>query len=144
MASPVKIADNGLNVVRHGTVRHHQISAGVFEEKPARSAAGTGQSRATGIEGTDTAHETVGSETSVAADNYVGAGSGQQCLELLIGYAWFDSRAVVGLGGRMDAQDGLAAREQQRSCAGRLIRTSSRPAWSRTPRVQPIPAAIAA
>jgi hypothetical protein len=144
MASAMKIADNGLNVVRHVTVRHHQISADVFEEKPARSAAGTGQPRTTGIEGTDTAHETVGSEVSVAADHYVGAGSGQQWPELLIGYAWFDSRAVVGLGGRVDAQDGTAAREQQAQLRRETDQDIEQAAWSRTPRVQPIPAAMAA
>jgi hypothetical protein len=59
MASAAKIADNGLNVKRHTTVRNGQIIAVVFEEKPARDAAGTWQPRAAGIERTDTANETI-------------------------------------------------------------------------------------
>jgi hypothetical protein len=40
-------------------VRNGQIIAVVFEEKPARDAAGTWQPRAAGIERTDTANETI-------------------------------------------------------------------------------------
>jgi hypothetical protein len=96
MASATKVADNGLNVERHASMRHRQAIAAVFEEKPRRRAAGTGQPRTSGIEGTDAADETIGSEMRVAADHDVGVGSSEQWPELLIGDARFDSRAVVG------------------------------------------------
>lgn len=98
MASATKIADNDFNVKRHPTVRDGQVIAAVFEEKPARSAAGTWQPRASGIEGTDTADETIGGEMSMAVDYDVGAASGKQCPELLIGDARFDPWAIVGSG----------------------------------------------
>jgi hypothetical protein len=44
------------------------------------------------------ADEAIGSEMSVAADDDVGGGSGEQWPELVIGDVGFDSRAVVGPG----------------------------------------------
>jgi len=77
MPPPVKIADDGLRVERHAAVRDHQFIAGVFKEQPAGGAAGAGQSRTAGVEGPDIADKTVGGVVSVAADNDVGARSGE-------------------------------------------------------------------
>ena len=111
MASAPKIAGNGLNVKRHPTVRNSEIIAVVFKEKPVREAAGTRQPGAAGIEGADTANETICGEMSMAADDQLGVGSGEQLPELLIGDARIDSRTVVGAGRRVDAQDSSSARE---------------------------------
>jgi hypothetical protein len=94
MASATKIADNGLDVKRHAAVSDRQTITAVFEEKPARNTAGARQPRATGIERTDTADETIGSGVSMAADDDIGVGSGEQWPELLIA----DPQAVVGSG----------------------------------------------
>jgi hypothetical protein len=96
MASAAQVANNGLNIKRHPSVRDGQLITAVFKEKPARSAVGTRQARATGIEGTDTVDETIGGEMRMAANYH--AASGEQWPESLIGGARFDSRAVVGLG----------------------------------------------
>lgn len=113
MAPAAKIADNGLNVKPHTTVRSGQAIAVISEEKPVRQAAGTRQPGAAGIEGADTADETIRGEMSMAADDDLSVGSGKQLPELLIGDARIDSRAVVSARRRMDTQDGSSAPEPQ-------------------------------
>ena len=98
MASAAKIADNGLNVERHATVRNDWIIAVVLEEKPVRHAAGPWQPRASGIEGADTVNETICGEVGMAADDEFGVGSSEQLPELPIGDARIDPRAIVGTG----------------------------------------------
>ena len=98
MASAAKVADNGISVKRRAAVGNGHGIAVVFKEKPAGSAAGAGLSDAAGVEGTDAVDETIGGQMSVATDDDIGAASGQQRPEFVIGDAGFDPRAVVGSG----------------------------------------------
>jgi len=100
MASQTKIADNGIDVKMRAAMGDGQGVAVVFQEKPAGGAAGWGQSRTAGIEGTDAVNETIRGEMGVAADDDIGATSGQQRFELLLGDTGVDPWAVVGSGPR--------------------------------------------
>jgi hypothetical protein len=100
-----KVADNGINVKRHAALGDDQAVAAVFKEKPACGGTGAGHARAARIEGADTADEPIGGVVGVAADDHVGAASGQHRSELLIGDAWVDPRPVVGKRRRVDAED---------------------------------------
>jgi hypothetical protein len=109
MASPPKVADNGINVKRRTALGDGQGIAVILKQKPAGGAAGTRHASAAGIEGADAVNKTIGGEMSVATDDHIGAASGKQRPEFLIGNAGLDPRAVVGPGRRMNAQDGRSA-----------------------------------
>jgi hypothetical protein len=98
MASSAKVGDNRIDVERRAAVGHGQSVAVVLQEKPAGGAAGTGQSRAAGVEGTDAVNETIRGEMGVAADDDISPASCQQRSELLISDAGVDPWAVVGPG----------------------------------------------
>jgi hypothetical protein len=68
MAPATKVSGNGAGVKRHSAMRDGQVIAVVFEDKPARDAAGTGQTHAARIEGADAVGEAVGGTVSMAAD----------------------------------------------------------------------------
>ena len=98
VASPAKIADDRTDVEGDTAMGDGQGLAVVFKENPAGGAAGTGQAGTAGIEGPDAVDETVRGDMSMAADDDLGAASGQQRPELLLGEAGFDPGAVVGSG----------------------------------------------
>jgi hypothetical protein len=98
VAPAVKIADDRIDIEGDAAMGDGQGLAVVFQENPAGRAAGTGQAGAAGIEGPDAVDETVGGDVSMAADDDVGAASGQQRPELLVGEARFDPGTVVGSG----------------------------------------------
>lgn len=97
MTPAAQVADNGLDIKRHAAVRDGQIIAVIFNEKPARSAAGAWQPRGTRIEGADAVDETIGGHMGMAASDDAGAASGEQRPELFISDARIDSRAIISL-----------------------------------------------
>jgi hypothetical protein len=118
VASPVKIADDRVDVEGDAAVGDSQGLAVPFEEHPAGGAAGTGQSGAAGIEGPDAVDETVGGDMGMAADDDIGAAADQQRPELLVGEAGLDPGTVVGSGRGMNAQDGSSVRQLQTQLRG--------------------------
>ena len=98
MVSSMEVADNGIDVKRCTAVGDGHADAIVFEEEPACRAARTRHPGAAGIEDADAVNETIGDEMRVTADDHVGAASGKQRPEFLVGDAGFDAGAVVGSG----------------------------------------------
>ena len=98
VASPVKVADDRIDVEGDAAVGDGQSLAVTFKENPAGGAAGAGQSGTAGIKGPDAVDETIGGEMSMAADDDIGTASGQQRPERVIGEVRFDPGTVVGSG----------------------------------------------
>ena len=144
MASAAKVSDHGPGVERHSAMRDGQLITVIVQQKPVGHAADTRQPRAAGIESADAADEAIGRGVRVTADDDISAASSQQLFELLSGDARVDPRAVVRSRRRVDAQQERPVPERQAQLRGQAGQDVEQAAWSRTPRVQPIPAAMAA
>ena len=101
MTAAVQVADHGIDVVGHAVRLGDQVTgagAGFGKEQPAGLAGWPGHPGAAGVEGADAVDHPVGLIVGVAADDRVGAASGQQAAQVLVGQAGVDAGAVVGTG----------------------------------------------
>ena len=98
MTAAVQIVDHGIDVVGHAVLLGDQATgAADGKEQPAGLAGRPGHPGAAGVQGADTGDRPVGLVVGVAADDYLGAASGQQATELLLGGVGVDTGAVVAL-----------------------------------------------
>jgi len=99
VTAAVQIADHGIDVVGHAVLLGDQVTgAADGKEQPAGLAGRPGHPGAAGVQGADTGDRPVGLVVGVAADDYLGAASGQQVTQVFVGQARVDARAVVGAG----------------------------------------------
>ena len=99
MTAAVQVADHGIDVVGHAVLLGDQVTgAADGKEQPAGLAGRTGHPGAAGVQGADAGDRPVGLIVGVAADDRVGAASGQQAAQVLVGQAGVDAGAVVGTG----------------------------------------------
>jgi len=99
VTAAVQVADHGIDVVGHAVLLGDQVTgAADGKEQPAGLAGRPGHSGAAGVQGADTGDRPVGLVVGVAADDRVGAASGQQAAQVLVGQAGVDAGAVVGTG----------------------------------------------
>jgi aldose 1-epimerase len=98
VTAAVQVADHGIDVEGHGMVfGDHVCLPPVLQQQPVGLSGRPGHPGAAGVEGADAADQTVDLKVGVTAHDHVGAASGQQATELLLGGVGVDTGAVVAL-----------------------------------------------